>query len=183
MKRQTPAVNPQCATEGLTVGATTSTNAQASYSNCSSYLDLFAPSSSITLARYTSDTTTNTISRTSIAPDVAALHLQGQPGAMVSEVNNAIVNNTTAGVVGNPGRNSPNLLLYSLAIGSDQDETSPYLAPGRPFHCAVLFCDCAVYCPNAGYRQDNNSSVRRMRSALLDNPVEMSYSMFRSESS
>ena len=44
---------------------------------------------------------------------VAALYLEGHSGT-AQEVRNAIVAAATSGVVGNPGRNSPNLLLYSL---------------------------------------------------------------------
>jgi subtilisin family serine protease len=51
----------------ITVGATTSSDARASYSNFGSCLDLFAPGSSITSAWSTSNTATNTISGTSMA--------------------------------------------------------------------------------------------------------------------
>ena len=46
----------------LTVGATTSTDARASYSNFGSCLDIFAPGSSITSAWFKSNTAINTIS-------------------------------------------------------------------------------------------------------------------------
>jgi subtilisin family serine protease len=46
----------------ITVGATTSTDARASYSNYGSCVDIFAPGSSITSAWNTSNTATNTIS-------------------------------------------------------------------------------------------------------------------------
>jgi len=102
----------------ITVGATTSTDARASYSNYGSCLDLFAPGSSITSAWHTSNTATNTISGTSMAAPhvagVAALYLQANPSATPQQVRDAIVNNATSGVVSNPGRNSPNKLLYSL---------------------------------------------------------------------
>jgi len=109
--------SPARVPEAITVGATTSTDARASYSNYGSCLDLFAPGSSITSAWYTSNTATNTISGTSMASPhvagVAALYLEGHSGAPV-DVRNAIVAYATSGVVGNAGRNSPNLLLYSL---------------------------------------------------------------------
>jgi subtilisin family serine protease len=102
----------------LTVGATTNTDARASYSNYGSCLDLFAPGSSITSAWYSSTTATNTISGTSMATPhvagVAALYRDAYPTATVSQVISAIVTNATTGVVGNPGRSSPNRLLYSL---------------------------------------------------------------------
>ena len=101
----------------ITVGATTSSDARASYSNKGSCLDLFAPGSSITSAWSTSNTATNTISGTSMATPhvtgVAALYLQGH-SATPTQVRNAIVGAATQNVVTNAGTGSPNLLLYSL---------------------------------------------------------------------
>jgi subtilisin family serine protease len=101
----------------ITVGATTSTDARASYSNYGSCLDLFAPGSSITSAWIGSNTATNTISGTSMATPhvagVAALYLQSNPGAAPSTVRNAIVANGTTGKVTNPRNGSPNILLFS----------------------------------------------------------------------
>lgn len=101
----------------ITVGATTSTDARASYSNFGSCLDIFAPGSSITSAWYTSTTATNTISGTSMASPhvagVAALYLQGTPTASPSAVASALAGNATSNVVGNPGTGSLNRLLYT----------------------------------------------------------------------
>ncbi len=76
-------VSPARAPSAITVGATTSSDARASYSNYGPCLDIFAPGSSITSAWHTSASATNTISGTSMAsPHVAgaaALHLAGQP--------------------------------------------------------------------------------------------------------
>lgn len=109
--------SPARVAAGITVGATTSTDARASYSNYGSCLDLFAPGSAITSAWINSDTSTNTISGTSMATPhvagVAALYLQSNPTASPSTVRNAIVANATSGVVSSAGRRSPNLLLYS----------------------------------------------------------------------
>jgi aqualysin 1 len=109
--------SPARTAEAITVGATTSTDARASYSNKGSCLDLFAPGSSITSAWITSNTATNTISGTSMATPhvtgVAALYLEGHNGTPL-QVRNAIVGAATPNVVGSPGKNSPNLLLYSL---------------------------------------------------------------------
>lgn len=101
----------------LTVGATTSTDQRASYSNRGTCLDLFAPGSSIISAWYTSNTATNTISGTSMAtPHVAgvvALYLQGTPGASPATVASALIANSTTGVVGKRGTGSPNRLLFT----------------------------------------------------------------------
>ena len=109
--------SPARVAAALTVGATTRTDARASYSNFGACLDLFAPGSSITSAWYTSTTATNTISGTSMAsPHVAgaaALYLQLHTAAAPAEVSQAVVNQATPGVVTSPGSGSPNRLLYS----------------------------------------------------------------------
>ncbi|RDD85971.1 S8 family peptidase [Streptomyces parvulus] len=109
--------SPARVTEAITVGATTSSDARASYSNYGSVLDLFAPGSSITSAWNTGDSATNTISGTSMAsPHVAgaaALHLAANPTATPAQVATALTSAATTGVVTNPGSGSPNRLLYT----------------------------------------------------------------------
>ena len=109
--------SPARVPEALTVGATTSTDAKASYSNYGTCVDLFAPGSGITSAWYRSDTQTNTISGTSMATPhvagVAALYLQGNPGATPSTVAAAITGGATVGKVTSPGAGSPNRLLFT----------------------------------------------------------------------
>ncbi len=109
--------SPSRVSEAITVGATTSSDARASYSNYGSCLDIFAPGSSITSAWYSSNTATNTISGTSMATPhvtgVAALYLQGH-SATPQQVRDAIVGAATQNKVTNAGSGSPNRLLYSL---------------------------------------------------------------------
>ncbi|MFF0302246.1 S8 family peptidase [Streptomyces sp. NPDC004562] len=108
--------SPARVTEAITVGATTSTDARASYSNYGSALDLFAPGSSITSSWNSGDSATNTISGTSMAtPHVAgaaALYLADHPSATPAQVASALTEAATSGVVGSPGTGSPNRLLY-----------------------------------------------------------------------
>lgn len=108
--------SPARVTEAITVGATTSTDAKASYSNYGSVLDLFAPGSSITSAWNSGDSATNTISGTSMAsPHVAgaaALYLADHPTSTPAQVSSALTSAATTGVVTSPGTGSPNRLLY-----------------------------------------------------------------------
>ena len=101
----------------ITVGATTSTDARASYSNFGRCLDIFAPGSGITSAWYTGDAAINTISGTSMASPhvagVAALYLQSNTAASPAAVRDALVSASTPNVVTSAGRNSPNRLLFT----------------------------------------------------------------------
>ncbi len=126
--------SPARTAEALTVGATTNTDARASYSNYGSCLDLFAPGSSITSAYYTSDTATASMSGTSMAsPHVAgaaALYLSVNPNAAPSEVAAALANNSTLNKVTSPGAGSPNKLLYTGFIGgAPQPTATPTATP------------------------------------------------------
>jgi subtilisin family serine protease len=112
--------SPARVSEALTVGATTSSDARASYSNYGTCLDLFAPGSSITSAWSSSDSATNTISGTSMASPhvagVAALLLQDRDQAPAA-VARTILADATGGVVGGLASRklsgTPNLLLRS----------------------------------------------------------------------
>jgi subtilisin family serine protease len=111
------AYSPASTQLAITVGATTISDARASFSNYGTCLDLFAPGENITSDWIGSDTATNTISGTSMASPhvagVAALYLSKHPNANTTRVRDAIVNNATTGKVTDPGTGSPNRLLYS----------------------------------------------------------------------
>ncbi|MEX2181673.1 MAG: S8 family serine peptidase [Gemmatimonadaceae bacterium] len=136
--------SPARAAAAITVGATTSSDARASYSNFGTCLDLFAPGSSITSAWYTSNTATNTISGTSMAsPHVAgaaALYLEGAPTASPATVTNAITTNATANKVTSAGSGSPNLLLYTANFGGGGGGTNNPPTSSFTFSCTDLSC-------------------------------------------
>jgi subtilisin family serine protease len=110
--------SPARAANAITVGATTTSDARASFSNFGACLDIFAPGSGILSSWFSSDTATATLSGTSMASPhvagVAALYKQFSPGASAATTRNAIVNGSTTNHVTNAGTGSPNRLLYSL---------------------------------------------------------------------
>lgn len=114
--------SPSSAPSAITVGATTSANLLASYSNYGSCVDILAPGSSIKSDWIGGTSATNTISGTSMAsPHVAgaaALYLSQNPNASVTTVRNALVNGATNNAIGGSlGTGTPNKLLYVGFIG------------------------------------------------------------------
>ena len=117
----TCAFSPARVAEAMTSGASTSTDAKASFSNWGSCMDWFAPGQAITSAWNSSDVATNTISGTSMASPhtagVAALYLQSFPSASPATVQKALGSAATRKVISglhrllNPG--TPNLLLFT----------------------------------------------------------------------
>ncbi len=122
--RYSPAREPSA----ITVGATSSNDSRAGYSNFGTCLDVFAPGSSIKSTWYTSTTATNTISGTSMAaPHVAgwaAQILQSAPSATPTQVAGAIQAAATFGMVTSAGAGSPNLLIF-IGPATSTDEPPP----------------------------------------------------------
>lgn len=124
--------SPARAPSALTIGATTSTDSRARYSNFGTCVDLFAPGSSITSAWITHNTSTNTISGTSMAAPhvagVAALILEQTPTATPADISATIINASVTGLISRIGTGSPNHLLQSqivLATPGDGGGTTP----------------------------------------------------------
>jgi aqualysin 1 len=110
--------SPARVSAAMTIGATTSADARASFSNFGSCVDWFAPGVGITSAWFLTDTSTITISGTSMATPhtagVAALYLQGSPGAAPATVRDALFNLATKGIVTGANTSNNHLLFTNL---------------------------------------------------------------------
>lgn len=115
--------SPARVTTAITVGATgayptlgTNYDAYASYSNFGSIVDIFAPGTSITSAWHLSNTSTNTISGTSMATPhvagVAVLYKSKNPSASQATVESALkAASTKSKITGLPNGTANNLLF------------------------------------------------------------------------
>lgn len=123
--------SPSRAAGALAVGATTSNDVRAIYSNFGACVQLFAPGSGITSASNLDTTSSKVLSGTSMAsPHVtgaAALTLQANPAATPAAIGQYLVSTATTGRLTSSslGAGSPNLLLYALGDGSAAPAPTP----------------------------------------------------------
>ncbi|CRK61917.1 Alkaline serine exoprotease A precursor [Alloactinosynnema sp. L-07] len=108
--------SPARVAEGITVNASDNKDARATFSNWGTCTDIFAPGVGIMSAWMTDDTSTKSISGTSMAaPHVAgaaAVWLANKPGDTPAQVQAGLIAAATPSKVTNPGTGSPNRLLY-----------------------------------------------------------------------
>lgn len=121
-------VSPARVPAALTVGASTKTDARASFSNYGSCVDLLAPGDRIVSAINSGDTAAATYSGTSMAsPHVAgavALYLQGAPAATPAQVSSALLDHAILGVLtGLLG--SANRLLHTVLAAEAPPGSEP----------------------------------------------------------
>ena len=122
--------SPARTAEAITVGATSSTDGFASFSNFGSVVDILAPGVSITSAWFGSNTVTSTISGTSMAsPHVAGvsvLYLEAYPGSTTAAVASGLKAVAGVNLVSSVPAGTPNLLLYTGFA------STPPTAPATP---------------------------------------------------
>ncbi|KWV32903.1 peptidase S8 [Micromonospora rifamycinica] len=128
---------PARVAEAITVNASTTADARASFSNWGTCTDIFAPGEGIVSASNASDTATASLSGTSMAaPHVAgaaALVLAGNPGLTPAQVAATLFDASTPNKITNPGTGSPNRLLYtgSAPPSPGSATLTRYFWPGR----------------------------------------------------
>jgi hypothetical protein len=136
-------VSPARLAEAITVGAATTRDRRAGFSNFGAVIDLFAPGESIVSAAAANDTANATLSGTSTAAahvtGVAALHLGDHPDARPADVHAALVAAATSGVLSGLGAGSPNRLLHSEPLEESVEvlaqavESTALLAAASPY--------------------------------------------------
>ncbi len=123
----------------LTVGATTSTDARATYSNFGSCLDLFAPGSAVRSLSFANASAYATMSGTSMAAPVvagvAALAWSAAPGTTARQVETSIRAQARTGAVLNAGSGSPNRLSASPPAASIAAPGPAPSTTSRPTRC------------------------------------------------
>lgn len=139
--------SPARVSTALTVGASNSSDARASFSNWGTCLDLFAPGEGIRSAWHTSNTATANLNGTSMAAPhvagVAALYLETNPTATPAAVESVIKSGGSASKLSGIGTGSPNVLLYSqLTTVTPTPSPTPTPTPTAP---AAPCTSCTAY--------------------------------------
>jgi len=136
--------SPSGVTDAIVVAAIGGMDAQTTYTNVGSCVDLYAPGTQIYSAINTSDTAVQLNSGTSqsaaFVAGAAALYLQANPGASPAEVSQAIVTSATAGVVASVTGGTPNRLLR---VGSGGSGGTAPPAPGNVAPTAKFSFNCS----------------------------------------
>jgi subtilisin family serine protease len=148
--------SPARVLEAITVGATTSADDRASYSNYGDCVDWFAPGSSITSAGIGDDRATAVKSGTSMAAPhtagAAALYLERNPGASASQVAEALSSWTTKRAVRSASSRN-NDLLYTLG-----DAEAPGGGNAPPSAGFTALCD-DLACAFTDQSTDGDGSI------------------------
>jgi subtilisin family serine protease len=116
-KRKARKLSPARAVNAYSVNSMQQGDCRSPFSHCGTCTEIFAPGSFIAAAWVTSDTSTNTISGTSMAAPhvagVAALLVGESASLSVTQVKSALTANAWSGKITNAWTGSPNLLVYN----------------------------------------------------------------------
>jgi subtilisin family serine protease len=136
--------SPARVAEAITVASSTPSDGKASYSNYGTCVDIFAPGDNIVSAGISSDSSSATMSGTSMAaPHVAgaaAQYLQTAPSSTPAQVAAALTGNSSTGRISNPGSGTPNRLLYTGFISTGGGGTNQPPTAAFTRSCTNLSC-------------------------------------------
>ena len=185
--------SPSSEPSALTVGATTISDAKASYSNFGPCVDIQAPGSSITSDWIGGSSATATISGTSMAsPHVAgaaALVLGATGGSSLTpaQVGAALINNATQNAVAGLPSGTVNKLLYIGFVGAGGTDTpppQPVLTATVTKSCSGFSCTLTANVSNAvgtvAYLwsfNDKTSTSSSVNSGTLQRRTDYPYSV------
>lgn len=135
--------SPASVPEAITIAASDKSDASASFSSFGSCVDVYAPGVSITSAGISGNSSTATMSGTSMAsPHTAgavALLLQKNPGAAPAAIASQLINNATRGAISGVPAATPNLFIFTNPGSGGGDPTPPPTPPpsdpGIPSEC------------------------------------------------
>ena len=121
--------SPASNIDAITVAAITGQDAQTTYTNVGSCVDLYAPGTQIYGPVHTSDDAislyTGTSQSAAFVAGAAVLYLEANPDASPAQVAQAIVAGATTGAVTNPSAATPNRILRIGGSGSTEPTTTP----------------------------------------------------------
>ena len=172
--------SPSSEPKALTVGATTSSDAKASYSNYGPCVDIHAPGSGITSDWIGGASATNTISGTSMAsPHVAGaaalvLGTSGNGGLTPAQVGAALVTNATSNVVSGLPGNTVNKLLYMGFVGAGSGGGTEPPPPPPPALTASVTKSCSGL--NCTLTANASNAVGTVTYAWVINPGNQTFS-------
>jgi len=128
--------SPASVPEAITVAASDKSDVSANFTNYGSCVDVYAPGVSITSAGINGNSSTATMSGTSMASPhtagVVALLLQKTPSASPAAIASQLINNATRGVITSLPSSTPNLLIFTNPGSGGTDPTPPPTPPNDP---------------------------------------------------
>jgi hypothetical protein len=152
--------SPASVPDVITVAAITGNDAQTTYTNVGSCVDLYAPGTQIYSATNTDDYAytldTGTSQASAFVAGAAALYLETNPGASPAQVAQAIISGSTGGVVTGVTGGTPNRLLRVNGSGS---LTPPPTTNNPPVASFTASCQKAKCSFNASASNDDSGIV------------------------